>query len=220
MIRRIFTVAVLTLALVIGAIVVGADIGARVFAQHQIADRAKASTGARTSTASISSFPFLYDLLVEGKAKKVTVHLTGVPLGPLRISRVDLTASGVHLDVGYLVNHQKARVKSVDSADSRLTLTAADISAATGVQVSIAGNQITASIAGVGIPVTVGVTGGHVLTLNFEGHHVFSFDLDRSPIIPTCDMQLSTANDAISLECRVSPVPPAVIAAISARTSS
>ena len=219
MIRRIFTVAILTFALVIGAIVVGADIGARVFAQHQIADRAKASTGARSSTASINSFPFLYDLLAEGQAKQVMLHLTGVPLGPLRISRVDLKASGVHLDVGYLVSHQKARVKSVDSADARLTLTAADISAATGVQVSIAADQVTASIAGVSIPVTVGVTAGHVLTLDVVGHQVFSFDVDRSPIIPTCDMQLSTANDAISLECQVSPVPPAVIAALSARTS-
>ena len=219
MIRRLFTVAILTFALVAGALVVGADIGARVFAEHQIADRAKASTGASSSTASINSFPFLYDLLAEGKAKQVTVHLTGVPLGPLRISRVDLKASGVHLDVGYLVHHQKARVKSVDSADARLTLTAADISAATGVQVSITGNQVTASLAGVSIPVTVGVTGGHVLTLNVEGHQIFNFDLDRSPIIPTCDMQLATANEAISLECRVSPVPPAVIAAISARTS-
>lgn len=219
MIRRVFTVAVLTFALVIGAIVVGADIGARVFTQHQLANRAKASTGARTSSASIDSFPFLYDLLVEGKSKHVTVHLTGVPLGPLRISRVDLKASGVHLDVGYLVDHQKAKVKSVDSADTRLTVTAADISSATGMLVSIVGDQVTASVAGASIPVTVAVTGGQVLTLNVEGYHDFSFDLDRSPIIPACDMQLTTGNGALTLECKVSPVPQAVIAAMSAAAS-
>lgn len=219
MIRRVFTVAVLTFALVIGAIVVGADIGTRVFAQHQIADRAKASTGARSSAASISSFPFLYDLLVEGKANQVNVHLTEVPIGPLRISRVDMKANGVHLDVGYLVDHQKTRIKSIDSADARLTLTAADLSSATGVQVTVAGNQVTASVAGVGIPVTVSVAGGHILTLDVEGHRLFSFDLDLSPIIPTCQMQLTTASDALTLECQVSPVPPAVIAAVSAAAS-
>jgi hypothetical protein len=219
MLRRLFTVAILTIVFIVVAVVIGADIGARVYAEHQIADRAKASTGAQSSSASINSFPFLWDLLVEGKANKVTVHLKGVPVGPLRFDRVDVKAQGVHIDTGYLISHQKARITSMDSADATLTLTAATLSTATGVHVSISGNTVTASVAGVDIPVTVGVSGGHTLTLSVDGRS-FGFDLERSPIIPPCDMQLTTANDAITLGCHVSPVPASVVAAISAASST
>lgn len=218
-IRRLFTVAIVTLVLIVGGIAVGVDIGGRVYAQHLIADRAKASTHAQSSSASISSFPFLYDLLVQGRTDRITVHLKGVPVGPLTVDRIDFVARGVHLDTGALIGHRKARVKSIDSADATMTLTAATLSQATGLQVSISGNTVTASAAGVSIAATLGISGGHTLTLEVPGHHPFSFDVDRSPIIPPCDMQLTTANQAITLECRVSPVPAAVIAAISARTS-
>ena len=219
-IRRLFTVAILTLLLIVGAIVAGVDIGTRVFAEHLIADRAKASTGAHSSSASISSFPFIYDLLVEGKMRNVTVDLNGVPVGPLRVDRFDLKAHGVHLDTGYLVDHHKVRVKSIESGDATMTLSAATLSAATGLQVSISGDTVTASVGGVSIPVTVGITGGHLLTFSVLGRQTFTFDLGRSPIIPACAMQLTTANDALTLQCQVSPVPAAVLAAISARTSS
>ena len=219
MIRRLFTVTILTFLFVVVAVLIGADIGARLYAEHEIANQAKASTGAHSSSASISSFPFLYDLLVEDKANQVTVHLTGVPVGPLTIDRIDVKAQGVHIDTGYLISHQQARIKSIDRADAALTLNAADLTAATGVQLSISGSTVTASIAGVNIPVTLGINDGHTLTLDVQGQHTFSFDLQRSPIIPACGLQLTTSNDAITLECRVSPVPPAVVAAISVRTS-
>jgi len=218
-IRRLFTVAVLTFVLIVAAVAVGADIGGRAFAEHLIANRAKSSTGAKSSSASISSFPFLYDLLVEGRTRQVNVDLRGVPLGPLRIDRVDLKAHGVHVETGYLIDHQKVRIKSIDSADATMTVTAASLSAATGLQIVISGDTVTASVGGVSIPASIGITGGHELTLDVQGHRTFTFDVDRSPIIPTCDMQLTTANDALTLGCHVSPVPPAVVAAISARTS-
>ena len=218
-VRRLFTVAVLTLLLIVAAVAVGADIGGRAFAEHLIANRAKSSTGANRSSASISSFPFLYDLLVEGKTKEVNVDLQGVPLGPLRIDRIDLKAHGVHVETGYLIDHQKVRIKSIESADATMTLTAASLSAATGLQVVISGDTVTASLGGVSIPASIAITGGHDLTLDVQGHRTFTFDVDRSPIIPPCDMHLTTANDGLTLECHVSPVPPTVIAAISARTS-
>ena len=219
MIRRLFTVAIVTFLLVVAAVLVGADIGARLYAEHEIASQAKASTAAHSSSASISSFPFLYDLLVEDKANQVTVHLTGVPVGPLTIDRIDVKAEGVHIDTGYLISHQKARIKSIDRADAALTLNAANLTAATGVQLSISGSTVTASVAGVNIPVTVAVNDGHTLSLDVQGQHTFSFDLQASPIIPTCGLQLTTSGGTITLECQVSPVPPALVAAISARTS-
>lgn len=211
--------AVLTIVFVIAAIVVGVDIGARIYAEHQIADSAKSSTRAASASAGIHSFPFLYDLVVESKAKKVSVHLTRVPVGPLTIDKVDVTARGVHLDVGYLVHHQKVRIKSIDSADARLTFAASDLSSVTGIQLSIAGDTVSASVDGVHLPVSVTVVGGHVLTLDVEGRRAFGFDLDRSPIVPPCALNLTVSGGNVVLECTASPVPAAVVAAISAATS-
>ena len=215
MIRRLFTVAILTVVFVVAAIVVGADIGGRVLAEHQIATRAKASTHAQTASSSISSFPFIYNFAFAGTIDHVTIHLTRVPVGPLTIDKVDLKANGIRINRSYLVNHQKVRVESIASADAKLTLTAGDISAASGVQVSIAGNAVTALVGGASVPVNVAIAGGHTLTLGLAGGQGFSFDIDRSPIIPPCAMQLATVNDSLTLQCAVSPVPQPVVAAIS-----
>lgn len=218
-IRRLFSVAILTLVLIVVAVVIGADIGARIYTEHQIAGRAKASTGAGSSSAGIQSFPFLYDLLAESKAKKVTVHLTRVPIGPLTIDKVDVTARGVHIDVGYLFSHHKVRLKSIASADARLTFAAPDITSVTGIRLSIADGTITASLGGARIPVTVTIAGGHILILRVAGQKDLSFDVDRSPIIPPCALQATVAGDALVLECQVAPVPSSVVAAISAVAS-
>lgn len=218
-IRRLFTVAVLTMVFVAAAIVVGVDIGARVYAEHQMADRAKSSTGAASASAGIHSFPFLYDLVVESKAKKVSLHLTRVPVGPLTIDKVDVTARGVHIDLGYLVHHQKVRIKSIDSADARLTFAVSDLSSVTGIQLSITGDTLSASVAGVRLPVSVTVADGHILTLDVEGRRAFGFDVDRSPIVPPCALNLTVSGGSVVLECSASPVPAPVVAAISAATS-
>ena len=214
-----FTVAVLTLLLVIGAVAAGADVAGRLYAEHLIADRTKASTGAQGSSASISSFPFLYDLLVDGNARRVKVDLRGVPIGPLRIDRIDVDARGVHIDAGYLIDHRKVRIKSIDSADASLTLSASSLSAATGLPISVSGVTVTALVAGASLPVTVGISDGHDLTIDVQGRRTFTFDLDRSPIVPPCGLQITTASDGLTLDCHVAPVPPPVVAAISARTS-
>lgn len=218
-ISRLFSVAVLTLVFIVAAVLVGVDIGARIYTEHQIASRAKASTGAESSNAGIHSFPFLYDLLAESESKKISVHLTRVPIGPLTIDKVDVTARGVHIDVGYLFSHHKVRLTSIASADARLTFAAPDITSVTGVQISITGNTIAASVGGASVPVTVTIAGGHMLILRVAGQKAFSFDVDRSPIIPPCALRSSVAASALVLECQVSPVPPSVVAAISVAAS-
>jgi hypothetical protein len=197
------------------ALAIGADIAARVIAQDQIANRAKSSTGAQSTSASISSFPFLYKLLVDGDARSVTVHLKGVPIGPLTVDRVDVNVRNVSIDKGQLIDHRKVRVTAISSASAALTITASDISVATGIPVSISGNTVTASVAGVRIPVSVTVTGSDALTFNVFGHREVTFHLAKTPVVPDCPMQLTTQEAALQLSCTISPVPASLLAALS-----
>ena len=201
--------------MVIVALAIGVDIAARIIAQDRIASRAKTSTHAQSASASISSFPFLYDVLVDGTARNVAVHARGVPLGPLTVSQVDVSVHDVHFDKGELFNHRKVRVTSISSATAAVTITASDLTAATHVAVSISGNTVTASIAGLQIPVTVTVTNSHELAFSTADHSPVIFDLARTPLLPACPMQLTTQHSALRLSCTIAPVPASLIAALS-----
>jgi hypothetical protein len=202
---------------VIVALAVGVDIAARVIAEHAIASRAKASTDAQSSSAGISSFPFLYDVVVEGSVHDISVHLNGVPIGPLTVDRLDVSVHQVDIDKGQLFGHRKVRVTAISSATAAITVSAADITAATHVAVTISGNTVTASVAGVQVPVSATVTDSHFLTFNLAGRPVGSFNLARSPLIPPCEMQLGSRQSALHLSCSISPVPASLIAALSSR---
>ncbi|HUE60126.1 MAG TPA: LmeA family phospholipid-binding protein [Acidimicrobiales bacterium] len=205
----------LSTLVVLVALAIGVDIAARVIAQDRIASRAKASTRAQSASASISSFPFLYDILVDGSARNVAVHARGVPLGPLIVHQVDVSVHDVQIDKGELFNHRKVRVTAIASATAAVTITASDLTAATNVPVTISGNTITATVAGVQIPVTVSVTNSHVLAFNVVGRRVVNFDLARTPLLPACSMQMTTVQSALHLSCTIAPVPASLISALS-----
>lgn len=210
-----FFVVLLVILSVLVALAIGVDIAARIVAEHQVASRAKSSTQAQSSSASINSFPFLYDVLVDGTVRNVTVHLTEVPFGLLTVGHLDLSVHNVDIDKGQLFAHRKVRVTAISSATASITITAADISAATHVALAISGNTVTASIAGVQIPVSVTVTNSHFLTFNVAGNPAVSFDLARTPLVPPCAMQLTSQQSALRLSCTIAPVPPSLIAALS-----
>lgn len=203
---------------VIAALAVGVDVAARAVAEHQVASRAKASTGAQSSSASISSFPFIYGVLVDGKVKNVTVHEREVALGPLTVGNLDVSVHDVRIDKGQLFAHRKVRVTGISSATASITISAADITAATHVYVTISGNTVTGFVAGVPIPVAVSVTHDHFLSVSFDGRPAASFDLARNPLLPPCAMQLTPEPSALRLSCTVSPVPGSLIAALSSRS--
>jgi LmeA-like phospholipid-binding len=213
-----FFISLLVTVGVLVALAIGVDIAARIVAEHQVASRAKSSTNAQGSSASISSFPFLYDVVVDGTVRNVAVHLTEVPLGLLTVGHLDVSVHGVDIDKGQLFAHRKVRVTAISSASASITISAADITSVTHVAVTISGNTVTGSVAGLQIPVSVTVTSGHFLTFSFAGRPSFSFDLARSPLVPPCAMQLTTQQSNLRLTCTVAPVPTSLIAALSSHS--
>lgn len=208
---------VLACLIVLVVVLVGLDIGGRVVAQDDLANRARADAGAQSASAAISGFPFLWHLLVDGDVPAVRVRLTDASAGDgLRFQHLDVDLRGVHLDRGALVSHHHVRVRSIDAATASATVTAAELTAASGVPVSLPGNGvILVQVRGRTLPATLTVEPGDVLVLDVAGRPVLRADLAASPLVPDCTMAVDVGAGAVQVSCHVAPVPLKVVQAIS-----
>lgn len=185
--------------MVLVAALVAADFAARSATETRIATDVRSSTHSDEASASISSFPFLYDVAAEGRLKQVTIVARGVPAGPIRLDQVELVADQVHFDRHQLVSSHTVHLTDVGSA--RIT-----------VQAHL--SSLAATIAR-DLRVQVTSSASNRLTLSVEGVPLVTLDLTRVPIIPDCPLQVAHSGDAYTFSCTVSPVPASVLDALS-----
>lgn len=202
-------------AVVVVVVLVGLDLGARALAQSELASRAKSASGAQSTSASISGFPFLWNLLVQGSISRVHLHLSEVPAGPLRLSAVDVQLTGTHIDRGALFSHRQVHVTSIDSGTASVTVSAADLSAAVGDPVSLPGQgRVLVDVAGHRVVGQVRVLDDRVLVLDVEGVAVLRSDLTVSHLVPACALAVSVGSGQLTVSCTVAPVPGSVVQAV------
>ena len=167
--------------------------------ESAIASDVQRSTGSRGASASITSFPFLYDVTADGRIGRLAVTDRDVPLGPVTIQQVDLVASQVRFDRHDLLANQTVRLVSVGratiSAVVQLSGLEAGIASAAGLEVS--------------------ATGSNHVVLSAAGHTLAVVDLTRIPIVPPCQLGITHTGSRYTFSCTVSPVPPTVLAALS-----
>lgn len=220
MIRRLL----MFFVLVIVAVLVGVDFGVKYLAEKAVANQAKHSTGAASASASISGFPFLYDTLVKGRVQGVDVHLSNVPAGAsglfLQTVTVDLT--GVSLNRQHLVSHGKVNVTGITQGTGTIDVSAPELSAVAqhtitvGPQASDGSYPLLVDLgAGRTVTATATITAGHVLLVSAGGVPLLQVDLGRTPVVQDCSMSLRVTPGGVEAACTMSPVPPAVIAAVS-----
>lgn len=182
---------------VVGLIGVGVDYAARIETQDQIASAVKRSTGAASVSVSISSFPFLYHLLDQGRVEQITVDAHDIPAGPVTLSEVHLVADRVVLDRHDLL-HGKERLKSVAAATVVVDL------------------QLPPNLADAADAAGAGVVGSSdALEVEAAGRIVYRLSLSAIPLIPACDLQGGAASGSFTFSCTVAPVPAAVLASLS-----
>jgi hypothetical protein len=202
-------------AVVVVVVLVGLDFGARAVADHELAGRAQSATDAQATSATISGFPFLWDLLVEGSVHGVHLHLSGVPVGGLRLQAVDVQLTDTRIERSALFDHRQVRVSSVAAASATVTVTAAELTSAVGEEVSLPGRgRILVDVDGTQVPASATVEGGHELVLVVDGLPVLQSDLDSSPLVPQCALSLVVGAGELSVSCQLSPVPPRLVQAI------
>jgi hypothetical protein len=196
LIRKAIKLGIVLLILI--ALVVGADIGSRIFTQDQMASAVQRSSGAGSVSVSISSFPFLYHLVAQGEADQITIRARNVPVGPLTLSEVDLTADNVVIDRNQLLRGHE-RLDSVGAVTATVVY------------------QLTPAEAALASAAGITATPGSAGVIDFEAHgqSVFSIDLAAKSFIPACRFAGQQSGTTYTFTCSVSPVPQAVLNSLS-----
>lgn len=202
--RRRWPFVLLALLLLVVAILVGADFAVRFATEDAIATDVHRSTHSQSASASIDSFPFLYDTIARGRVDRLEVTDRGVPAGPFRIDQIQVVASQVRFSRSQLLSDHKVDITAVARATFKVTarLTTLENSIATTL-----GARITA-------------TASNQLVVSVAGRTVATIDLTRIPIVPLCPLNLAHTGDTYVLSCTVAPVPAPVLAALSKARSS
>jgi hypothetical protein len=166
--------------------------------QSAIARDVQRSTHSQTASASITSFPFLYDVTADGRIDRLVITDRGVPAGPVTIESVRLVASQVRFDRHELLVDQKVHLVSV----GRATVTAV---------VQLSGLE---GVIASGLDLRVTASGSDHVVVSVAGHQLAVLDLTRIPIVPPCSLQITHSGTRYTFACSVSPVPPTILAAL------
>lgn len=192
------------------------DLVATSIADHDLASRAKTSTGATAASASLSPFPVLYHVVAGGDVPRAKLRLTGVPVGPLRIHEVTLALSEVKVSRRRLIIDQRADITSIGRALVTADVTSADLSHAIGQQVRVTSNgEIDVKVAGVVVAVAPRLEGDSKLVVEVDGFSVLDVNLAAIPLVSDCGFSLHASPGQLQLTCTMNPVPSSIVNALS-----
>lgn len=205
--RRVLLV---SFAVVVVVLIVG-DVVVRLVVQDQMAKAVKQNvSGVQSVSASISSFPFLGWLAVNGSVDKVSIRLEGVTTDQIDISQLRASAHGLHLDRGDL-SHGKITVTRVSSVDVHAVLTDAELSRAAGVPVQVSPSAASVTIGGRTVHVQATVS-GRKLRLGVAGISA-TVTLPSTDLLP-CAPTAQLGDGTVTLSCTADHLPPIVVRAI------
>ena len=175
------------------------DLVAKGVTERALADNVKKSTNAESAHVEISSFPFLWQVGVDGRLARIDLSADQVPIGPVRFERISLDARQVHFD-----RHQLLSERTVDiTAVGQATMTV--VAQLSSLQGTIAGD--------LGVDVTSPAPGQ--VAISALGRTVTTIDLTRIPLVPKCPLTVTHSGSTYTFSCTVAPVPPSVLAALS-----
>jgi len=186
------------------------DQGARVFAEDKLQERAQAEVrGAANVTASISSFPFLGRLLVSNSISDVEVRAERAALGDLLTATVEVDLRGVRLQRDALLSG-RVKLEDIDAGTVTVELDADGLGQVLKVPVSIAGGQVSVTVAGRSVTGRATVDGG-ALVLEVAGLGALRVPIARSELITCAVAGVEVVGGTIRLSCEIDEVPPVLL---------
>jgi hypothetical protein len=196
------------LALLLGVVSVG-DVETRIFAQRQLEHRIDGNVHSAGAHVSISSFPFVGRLALNGTVPKIKAHVPNVVSGLFTFDFIDVTVNGVHVDRSVLFNSRQVKLQRIDGGTVVADMTEAALDKVLGGAIVTLGNgvaQIRVGVASVSAAVSIVKGQLHVagVPLNVA--------LPTLSLIP-CPVNAVVTPGHLRLSCAFKQVPAALLPA-------
>jgi hypothetical protein len=198
--RRGCLVGLLGAVLALLLVLEGSDILARHYATSKIAQRIRSrEPSAQGVSVHIRSFPFL-KVLLNGHVDEIGARIARITVGPLAFVDVDVELHGLTVQKGQVFQGH-VNVTSLHTGTVTATVTAAALSQATGIPVTVGPGELIVR----GIPVKVSVNPS---TRQLLINGLQPFGLPSSDVLPCIPIVTFTAQ-GVGLSCTFTHVPSA-----------
>lgn len=199
------------------ALLGGADVMAKGWAESQIESRARAEAGASASaTADIDSFPFIGKLLAFGDAGDLELRLRDVQSQSLKFSRVSITLDDVTLERSKLFGGE-AEVRSINKGTITMGFTAADLGAAIKMPVEISGGRVTVTVRGQAVSAVPEATAEGSVRLTVAGLPSLNVPIPRTRLVSCSVDKVEVEDGELRASCTIEEIPPALLRAAQAQ---
>jgi DUF2993 family protein len=200
-VRRLLVVLAVLLVLLVAGDFVG-----RAVATSELRDRAKAAVrGATSSSASISSFPFLGRLLVAGSVENVHVRVGPVVAGRLTFTSVAVDLEDVRVDRDRLIREQSVRLTGLGRGTVTAEISEAEISRLAGVPISFTPGRASVRAEGASVSGGAQMAGGSLVLTGVQAP--LRVRIPRAPLFPCDATRAVVKQGAVEVSCTVRHVP-------------
>lgn len=187
---------------------------ARKEAESQLESRlASASRELHDPDVSISSFPFLGRLLVNGSVVRIRARAADVDAGPLRLATVSVELHDVRLDRNRLIGKRQVDLRSIDKGVAEAEVTEAVLGAALGVPLELTPGKITVTVRGVRVTGSLRVD-DNVLSVTGAGLPTLRLTVPDAPLLP-CVTDGEVLEGRVRLRCTIDEIPDELVRAAS-----
>lgn len=206
---------VLVAVIVLGGLVVAADLAARQVAEDELRDRLAAEIATEVEVggpvrASIRSFPFLGRLLVSGTVPEVRASVADVVVEGLRLAEVSVVLHDVELDRDRLVSERQVVIERIGRGTATAEVSQAELTRLVGVEVTLDQGEARARVGGQVVPAEASVSEG-VLRVEVAGFDLPAVTLPDLPLLP-CQPDAGIVPGRLRLTCALDEVPAELVA--------
>jgi len=204
-VRRVLLVVVALIVLLVGA-----DFATRAVAATELRDRARQRVqGARDSSASVGTFPFLARLLVAGSIARVHVKVKPVATTRITFDFVDIDLRDVHVDRNRVLRDRSVQLTGLGSGTVTAEVSQEEISRLAHVTVTFSPGRPAVTIGGLQASAPVGVTRGQ-LTIG-AGRAALHVTIPRGPLMACDATSVVVRQGVLDLSCTIHDVPPELL---------
>jgi hypothetical protein len=191
--------------LILALLLAGLDIGARIYAQHQLEQRLDSSVPGAQARVRISGFPFLGNLLVSGRVEKITADLAHASDGLFVLDQVHITVTGVTISRAQFVQHRIIQIDRIDTGTVMAEMSQENFDRLVGLPVVFGSGVARATVGGVAVTARVSIVNNHLVASGLP----LSVPIPALPVLP-CTADVTIVPGYLVASCTFHQIPPAL----------